>query len=204
MHRADPFVTTLTGDPSTGDGGDEGASYLSAVHEQHREPSESEPRVEVQTPDEVITRRLRVAPGSQVVSRHQERRIDDVPWSLQTSYYPFDFITRGAVRLVMAEDIPGGTVEYLEETIGLRQVGYRDWITARRPNATEQEFFGISHETTVFEVFRTCFDQHKTPMRVTVTIFTADRNQFIVNVGEGLPDPQYGDDGTFTDEPAMP
>ena len=95
----------------------------------------------------------------------------------------------------MPEDIAGGTVKYLAETIGLVQVGYRDWVTVRSPDENEQPFFRISHDATVFEIFRTAFDQHKTPMRVTVTVFPTDRNQFIVNVGDELPAPQYGDDG---------
>ena len=43
---------------------------------------------------------------------------------------------------------------------------------------------------TVFEIFRTGFDQTGTPLRVTVTVWPADRNQFIVNVGE-VPEPEY-------------
>ena len=35
----------------------------------------------------------------------------------------------------------------------------------------------------VFEIFRTAFDQSGEPMRVTVSIFPADRNQFIVERG---------------------
>jgi GntR family transcriptional regulator len=126
-----------------------------------------------------------------VVSRHQERFIDGTPWSLQTSFYPMEFVTSGkATDLLMAKDMPDGVVHYLGETMGLKQVGYRDWITARTPDANEQGFFRIPHDATVFEVFRTGFDQNGKPMRVTVTVFPADRNQFIVNVGE-VPDPQY-------------
>ena len=43
----------------------------------------------------------------------------------------------------------------------------------------------------VFEIFRTAFDQHGEPMRLTITVFAADRNQFIVNVGV-VPPPQLG------------
>ena len=89
----------------------------------------------------------------------------------------------------MAQDITEGTVKYLEDVMGLKQTSYRDWITARSPNAGEQAFFGIAHDGTVFEIFRTAFDQTGTPMRVTVTIFPADRNQFIVSVGNP---PAYG------------
>ncbi len=192
--KVDPFVTVLTADPRTGFGGGEGATYLSQVSTAHRKPFATTPKVEVQTPPAVITGRLRVSSSAQVVSRHQERYIDDVPWSLQTSFYPMEFIIRGATRLLMAEDIAEGAVRYLAGTIGLKQTGYRDWITARSPDDNEQMFFGISHDATVFEIFRTAFDQNKTPMRVTVTVFPTDRNQFIVNIGEDLPDPQYDEE----------
>jgi GntR family transcriptional regulator len=189
--KVDPFVTVLTHSP--GIAGDARTFYLSEVSESHRRPSITLPKVEVQTPPEMITRRLRVPSGTQLVSRHEQRFIDDLPWSLLTSFYPMEFITRGATRLLMAEDITQGAVRYLAETIGLEQIGYRDWITARRPDGNEQRFFRISHDSTVFENFRTGFDQHKKPMRVTVTVFPTDRNQFIVNVGDDLPDPRYDD-----------
>jgi GntR family transcriptional regulator len=192
--KVDPFVTVLTADPETGFGGGEGVTYLSQVSATHRKPFATTPKVEVQMPPMTITGRLRVAATTQVVSRHQERYIDDVPWSLQTSFYPMNFITRGATRLLMAEDIPEGAVAYISQTLDLRQIGYRDWITARGPDDIEQKFFGIPLDAAVFEIFRTAFDQHKTPMRVTVTVFPTDRNQFIVNVGDDLPEPQYDEE----------
>jgi GntR family transcriptional regulator len=121
------------------------------------------------------------------------RYIDGLPWSLQTSFYPMDFVTKGATGLLMAENIEEGAVRYIAGTIGIRQVGYRDWITARRPDVNEQTFFGLAHDGTVFENFRTAFDQTGKPLRVTVTIFPADRNQFIFNVGN-VPDPEYSAD----------
>ncbi len=190
--KIDPFVTTLTGDQKSGRAsGGEGIAYLSEVSEQHRKPMETTPRVEVQVPSPEIALRLRIASGVQVVSRHQQRFIDDIPWSMQTTYFPMEFVISGkASRLLMADDMAEGTVHYLEQTMGLEQVGYRDWITARTPDSNEQAFFRIPHDGTVFEVFRTGFDQNGTPMRVTVTVYPADRNQFIVNVGK-VPDPQY-------------
>ena len=192
--KIDPFVTVLTADPKTGFGGGEGAVYLSAVSDEHRSPRATTPKVEVQVPPDVITKRLRVAPDAQVVSRHQERYIDDIPWSLQTSFYPMEFITMGATDLLMAQDIEEGAVRYLAKKVGVRQIGYRDWITARLPDSNEQSFFGIGHDAAVFVIFRTAFDQNKQPMRLTVTVFPTDRNQFIVDVGDDLPDPQYDDE----------
>ena len=107
--RVDPFVTTLTGEPWKG--GDSSAAYLSEVNKSNREPSVTLPRVEIQVPSAEVTRRLRVPPDTQVVSRHESRHIDGIPWSLQTSFYPMDFIPKGATRLLMAEDIEQGAVQ---------------------------------------------------------------------------------------------
>jgi GntR family transcriptional regulator len=192
VQKIDPFVTTLTSSPFSGQGSDSATNYLSAVSEQHRQAESKTPRVEVQVPAPEIANRLRIGPDSQVVSRHEERFIDGIPWTMQTSFYPMEFVTkRGAVNLLTAEGITGGAVRYLEGILEIRQVGYRDWITARNPDMNEQAFFRITHDATLFEIFRTSFDQTETPIRVTVTVYPADRNQFIVNVGD-VPIPKYG------------
>jgi GntR family transcriptional regulator len=189
--KIDPFITELSQDPATGYGGGEGATYLSQVSRAHRSATTGPIRVELKTAPEEIAMRLRIPSGEQVVLRHQQRFIDDTSWSLQTSYFPMEFVTTGkAPRLLMAEDIEDGTVRYLEGVMGIKQASYRDWITARAPDENEQKFFAISHDSMVFEIFRSAFDQHGKAFRVTVTIFPADRNQFIVNVGNP-PDPQY-------------
>ena len=191
IKKIDPFVTTLSADPESGFGGGEGATFLSEVGSRNRTPRHSLPKVEVQAPAHEIALRLRTTPGTQVVSRHQERYIDNIAWSLQTSFYPMEFVTSGqATDLLMAKDLQQGVVSYLEQTLGIKQVGYRDWITARTPDQNEQKFFGLPHDGTVFEIFRTAFDEAGRPLRVTVTVCPADRNQFIVNNGV-LPEPQH-------------
>ena len=191
--RIDPFVTTLSADAETGFGGGEGATYLSEVSRAHREPAMSQVRVEIQLATGEIADRMRVDEGTQLVSRHQQRTIDNTPWSLQTSFYPMRFVLEGAPKLLEAADIPQGAVQYIQENLGLKQVGYRDWITVRAPDPNEMMFFRLPADgrVPVFELYRTAFDQSGDPMRVTVSVFPADRNQFIVNVGD-LPAPQLG------------
>jgi GntR family transcriptional regulator len=194
----DPFVTVLTTPPEIADGSadPEGASYLSEVSAAHRKAKTDPVQVATMPAPDKIAARLRIPVGSQVVRRSENRYIETTPWSIQSSYYPMEFATEGKARnLLIAENIEQGTVRYLESTMGLRQVGYREWITARSPDDNEQKFFSIAHDTMVFELFRTGFDQNGTPMRVTVTIYPADRNQFIVNSGT-LPSPKYEGEGT--------
>jgi GntR family transcriptional regulator len=198
----DPLVTTLT-TKEPGLGGGEGAAYLNEAGERH--PRSDIPTVELQTALGEIAYRLGVPEGTPVVSRHERRFIrskranrptaldsDETPWSLQTSFYPRRFALQGAERLLDNEDIKEGTVRYLKRTLKLTQVGYRDWITVRSPNNDEVGFFGLPPDgrIPVFEIFRTAFDQNGNPMRVTVTIFPVDRQQFIIDVGE-VPAPQF-------------
>ena len=185
VQKIDPFVTTLTGDPHRAGFG-EGAGYLSEVSKQKRQADSSPPQVEIQEASAAMATMLRTAKGAEVISRHERRFIDGTPWSMQTSYYPVEFADRGAERLRSARNIDEGTVEYLAHTLHIRQVGYRDRITVRAPNPTEADFFKLPPDGRVpmYEITRTAYDGNGQPMRVTVTVYPADRNQFIVNVGK--------------------
>jgi GntR family transcriptional regulator len=185
--KLDPFVTVITADPKTGFGGGETVAYRSEVRNVHREPTTSIPRVEVLTVSDEVASLLEIPAGSQVVSRSQDRYIDGIPWSRQTTFYLMDFITKGATDLLMAKDIEGGAVKYLADELSVKQTGYRDWITGRLATDEEQGLFGIGHNAAVFIDSRVAFDQNDTPMRLTVTIYPMDRNQLIVNVGPNVP-----------------
>ena len=190
VQRIDPFVIQLSGDPETGRGSDEGTGYLSTVSKLNRKPTFSPLQVEIQEASDDKAAALGIGKGAEIISRHERRFIDDTPWSMQTSYYPMEFADRGAERLRSARNIDEGTVEYLANTLHIRQVGYRDWITVRAPNPAEADFFKLPPDGRVpmYEITRTAYDGNRQPMRVTVTVYPADRNQFIINVGE-VPEP---------------
>jgi GntR family transcriptional regulator len=185
--KIDPFVIILTGEPDASAG--QGDIYITEVEASRRRPTTSAPRVEIQESAGMVADALRVDAGSTVVSRHQQRFIDGLPWSLQTSFYPMTLVARGADQLIQAPDIPKGAVAYLRKEIGLDQVGYRDKITARAPDPTETAFFKLPDDgrVSVFEVRRTAFDQDGQPFRLTVSVYPTDRNRFTINVGQ-VPD----------------
>src|SRR5262249_33219387 len=194
VQKINPLVTTLTGDPKTGLGGGEEEVYIAEVKAGGRVPEISEPRVEIQQANPVVAEVLRIEAGAQVVSRHQQRFIDGTPWSLQTTFYPMELIHRGANRLLEARDIGGGAVVYVAEELGIKQVGYRDSIAVRAPNLDEIAFFRLPADGRgqVFEIFRTGFDQNGGRFRLTVTVYPADRNRFVVIVGD-VPSRPTGD-----------
>ena len=189
--KINPFVTTLTEDPETGRGGGEQGVYIAEVSASSRTPGVSEPRVEIQSADAIVARSLGIGEGDQVVSRHQQRFIDGTPWSLQTSFYPMNLVQQGAIDLIQARDIKGGTVAYLAEKCGIEQAGYIDTIAMRAPDGTEVRFFKLPADgrVPVFEVLRVGFDKKHNRFRLTITVYPSDRNQLRVDVGE-VPSPQ--------------
>ena len=184
IQKIDPFVTTLSSEPTAG--ALDRATYLSKVSDQKREASVSPVQIEIQEASGEVVSALRLPEGTEVISRHERRFIDGTPWSMQTSYYPMEFADRGAERLRSSRDIEEGTVQYLANILDIKQVGYRDWITVRAPNAAEAEFFKLPPDgrVAVYEIYRTAIDQNGNPMRFTVSVYPSDRNQFIIDVGQ--------------------
>jgi len=194
IEKINPYVTTLTGDPSRG-GGDENV-YIAEIAASHRSWEISEPRVEILKADAVVARNLRIAEGSQVVTRRQDRFIDGTPWSIQTSYYPMALVTAGATRLIEATSIEGGAVAYLADRCKIHQEGYRDTIAVRAPDETEAWFFKLPADgrVSVFEIFRVAFDQDANRFRLTITVYPCDRNRLRVDVGKVPPRGTAGPD----------
>jgi GntR family transcriptional regulator len=184
--KIDPFVTPLSTKLDAVLGGDS-AAYLSGVTDKRRVLRASDPRVESQRAKAkgLPVSELRVAAGENVVSRHQERFIDDIPWSLQTSFYPIRLVDQGASLLLRAEDIDKGAVAYIEKTLGIKRAGRRDRYTVRAPDRRETGFFSLPDDgrIAVFEVIQTVYDETGEPFVLTVTTYPADRNEFVMTAG---------------------
>ncbi|MGO9163494.1 MAG: GntR family transcriptional regulator, partial [Streptosporangiaceae bacterium] len=185
VEKIEPFAIAL--DIKTGFGEGEGTAYATEVIAGGRTPTVSAPRIEIQSAS--TAPELLLDKAAMVVSRHQQRFIDGIPWSLQTSFYPMSLVEQGASQIIVAQDMPDGVVRYLEDDLGLKQVGWRDRITVRAPDQVETAFFRLPEDgrVPVFEVRRTAFQESGTPLRVTVTTYPTDRNGFFLTSGE-VPD----------------
>ena len=184
LRKMIPFVTTISVDPQAWG---EDQFFKSGAERQGRTPDATRPRVEADLPSDLVARQLELGEGAQVISRHQERRIDGTPWSMQTTFYPMELLQQGpaASRLLMAENIEGGVIAYLSEHLEINQVRFRDAIIARPPDANERAFFELPDkvQVAIIEHRRTGYDQNGKPMRFTVTVYPADRNQLELEGG---------------------
>jgi GntR family transcriptional regulator len=189
--KIDPFVTRLSSDQTPFVGDDTTAAYASEVASRLRRPDVSVPRIEIQRATGVLAGELQITSDASVVSRHQQRFIDSLPYSLQTTFYPMRLVELGAIRLIQAEDIVEGAVGYIKAAIGIEQVGWRERIVVRVPDANETAFFNLPDDgrIAVLQFARTGYDETGQPIRLTITTYPADRNQFVLTSGS-VPDEQ--------------
>jgi GntR family transcriptional regulator len=157
-----------------------GSGYVHAVKLAGRDPQTLRFVVEIHPAAEDVASRLDVAPGDSVVMRYAERMIDGKPWSMLSSFYPLD-IARGT-PLELAGSIRQGVIRLLAE-LGYEQVGYRDEITARMPDAAEYNFFQLPAGVPLVIVDRTAYDRTR-PIRFTRHIYPADRNRLAYDIGD--------------------
>jgi GntR family transcriptional regulator len=178
--RVSRVVTTLTMDPERG----ETPVYRSLAVASGRSPSVGKPDVAIRRAGHTVARNLGIPLGADVIIRSQKLYLDDRPWALQTSFYPRSLLER-APRLLDTSDIKDGTVDYMAGC-GIRQAGYRDEIEWRLPNGSETAYFDLPADghVQVVEVRRMGFGQDKNRVRLTVTVYRADRNLFAINVGD--------------------
>jgi GntR family transcriptional regulator len=182
--KIDPFSTVVT--PETGFGGFEGAAYASEVTARNRKPDVTTPRVEIQEAPGDVAAALELDGDLTVVIRHQQRFIDRVLWSMQTSAYPMRFVREGATGLLDVKDMPGGVRQYLDNTLGIKEIGSHDSMTVRAPTPGESAAFKIPDDgrVPVFETRQIGVDGEKHPVRLTISIYPADRNQFSMDTGD--------------------
>lgn len=185
--RTAPLRLTLAVDPKDGLVGVEGQTAFATVWTYGRFPSVSVPRVEVHPASQEDAELLRVSPGDEVITRRQEWHIDRMPWALQTTVYPGK-LAAGAPALLTASDIRTGAIAYIEQAAGIVETGRRDLIGQRRASAEEALFFGLPDDpqAPVTVVVRTGYragGAGLVPLRVTTTVYLADRVRFAVDSG---------------------
>ena len=85
----------------------------------------------------------------------------------------------------MTSSIVEGTVRYLENTLGVKQAGYRDTIRVRAPDDSEASFFGVPADgrVPILSAMRTAFAGDGQTIRVTMTVYPADRTLFEIKAG---------------------
>jgi GntR family transcriptional regulator len=165
-----PFTALLSG-VNVSPGDQHVDTGLPVVGAAASEPETARTLVETAEASQSVAASLDIKPGDQVVIRRSERYLAEVPWLRIASFFPMD-LARGTA-LEQAGVIKQGSIKLLAD-LGYPQVGFRDEIGARMPDAREFEFFGLTTGTPVIVIGRTAYGASR-PIRLTRYVYRADR-----------------------------
>jgi GntR family transcriptional regulator len=154
-------------------------AYVDEVRQAGREPSQTFAlRIEPAGPE--VCARLHVEQDDLVVLRKVTRAVDGQPWSDQDSWYPMDVAEKAG--LAKPHDLPQGTIRAMAD-VGHVEIGHVDELTARMPTPEEARTLALASGVPVMVYVRTAWTNER-PVRVTRTIFPADRNRVVYELGE--------------------
>lgn len=159
----------------------ESDTYFGEVTEQGYEPSQDFACTVEPLPPEIAAR-LGMPAGSAAAVRRCLRRVNGYPTSTQDGYYP-EWLTAEVPELLSPEDISIGTTQLLAER-GYQQVAYRDELMARMPTPQHVDMLRLARGVPVLYYIRTGVTAARRPVRVTVSLFAADRNRVVYTLGD--------------------
>ncbi|MFD6973015.1 GntR family transcriptional regulator [Streptomyces sp. NPDC059949] len=121
-----------------------------------------------------VARMLGLAAGETVVVRRRLIELDGEPVELRDTYYPADVAVGTA--LAAARKIRGGAVTLLAD-LGYAGVHVVENITARMPEASEQQQLRLGPVEPVLQLARTTYDSADRPIQADVMVMPAGRQQ---------------------------
>lgn len=146
-------------------------TWSSVVKASGREPSQDF-RFRIEPATAAVAARLNVETNDLVVVREMFRFVDDVPWSEQTTYYPYEIAK--ACGLDVPTNIPEGTVRRMAARGYVEDLVHHE-ISSRPASSEERTRFGLAPGVSVL-IFRRLATAKDAVTRLTVEVLPADRN----------------------------
>lgn len=147
-------------------------TWSSVVSASGREPSQDF-RFRIEPASATVAARLNVQLNDLVVVRQMLRFVDEIPWSDQTTYYPYELAKTCGIDV--PTDIPEGTVRRMA-TRGFVEHEVRHEISSRPASTDERRRFNLAPGVSVLLFRRLATTSDGTITRLTVEILPADRN----------------------------
>jgi GntR family transcriptional regulator len=152
-------------------------AWVADNREQGREGTQSI-AVEIAEAPAAVAGLLELPAGALAVVRRRVRFSNGVPHNLNDTWYPVDIAEN--TPIMHPADVTRGTVQLMRE-MGYEQVRYRDEIEARPPDPVEIQRLRIPTGWPVIVQTRTGYTETR-PVKVTVTVWPADRSRLIYEV----------------------
>lgn len=155
-------------------------AWMTDVRDLGREPGQQAIMVRIDDADAEVARRLGIKQGDAVLVRHHLRTVDGDPHNLSDTFYPMD--VAGQIPQIMhPADVPQGVILLMREH-GLEQDVFVYEFEARMPTRGEAEQLRIPQGVPVIVQYTTGRTGDGRPLKLTVTIWPADRARLIAEL----------------------
>lgn len=151
---------------------DEMDRFMSQLAKDGRQPAQTIDVSVVNAPS-LVARRLDIEPGAPVVVRKRVRSIDDEPFNINDTYYPYE-LAQGT-EIMSPADIPRGSNFVLADH-GYAEVRAVDEIYVRMPDPEEIQRLRLSPGTPVAAHYVTGYTAKDEPIRCDLFILPGDRH----------------------------
>ena len=174
----DPILLTYYASAENKRGSEHSIEFDRVIRAQGAEPRENLTLSVIEAGTD-IAERLHIPEGSDVALRRLLRLADNEPVSLQDSYYPMEIVEGSDI--MAPRPLERGTIKELDK-LGYVQVGTYDELVASMPTPSEARSLELRPGVPVLRHWRTAYSRER-PIRVTLTVFAADRNRLVYEAG---------------------
>ncbi|RMI39758.1 GntR family transcriptional regulator [Streptomyces triticirhizae] len=171
---------------------EDGDSFNNDVTQVGRTSSQ-ELRVEVTEASAEAATRLEIPIGDRVVLRYCRYFVDETPWSIQATQYPW-WLVNAHPRLADPVDVREGTTRYLADR-GVKQVDFHDEWSTRMPTPDEARELQIGPGVPILVWVRTGYSPASQPLRRTVTVLRGDLSRVTYDIGDRKSSPHREAEG---------
>lgn len=120
-----------------------------------------------------VAQRLKLGPGEHAVGRHRIRTVDGEPVMLSSGWFP-GWLAYGSPLAIDADMQCPSPLAWLIQQ-GYKPARDEDEIGACMPNARQTKLLHMPRGTPVIVSYRTSWDAHGRPIRLTADVFRSDR-----------------------------
>lgn len=140
--------------------------FMTDLHQAGRKPSQTI-SVEIINPSAEVAERLEIKQSDLVVVRRRVRCLDNRPWNINDSHYPFELV-KGS-EIMDPTDVPRGTNQVMTD-LGYDQVRAIDEIEVRMPLPDEAARLDLSPGTPIAMHRVTGYTADNKAVRCTINI----------------------------------
>jgi GntR family transcriptional regulator len=127
-----------------------------------------------------VARFLGLPEGTAVLSRKRIMLVDDEPYQLGNSYYPFDLVSDTAIAL--PEPVEEGVLSVLERKHGKPISYYIDELSFRMPTPDESRLLELDAGVCVVRIVRIAYDEDEVALEAFEQLLAGDKHVLIYEV----------------------